>query len=92
MYPDENSLLILNKHIGCILGLECRSYQTSTWNTLFWFMLKAKGLKSVSEIDIKALFSQKLTGIENHQPERKTTDSYSSVCVTNIVIIHAPGT
>ena len=27
-------------------------------------MLKAKGLKSVSEIDIKALFSQKLTGIE----------------------------
>jgi len=55
-------------------------------------MLKAKGLKSVSEIDIKALFSQKLTGIENHQPERKTTDSYSSVCVTNIVIIHAPGT
>ena len=47
---------------------------------------------SVSEIDIKALFSQKLTGIENHQPERKTTDSYSSVCVTNIVIIHAPGT
>ena len=28
----------------------------------------------------------------NRQPERKTTDSYSSVCVTNIVIIHAPGT